>query len=283
MLKLAVQAKGRLNEKTLELLSDSGLRVASPGRSLIAKASNFPLEVLYLRDDDIPQAVAMGVADIGIVGENEVAESLADVEIAMRLGFGKCRISLAVPKAINYTGIEWFDGKRIATSYPSILEHYFDKKGIKARIQKIAGSVEVAPSVGMSDAIFDIVSTGGTLIQNGLVEVERVFESEALLIMTPELDSEKIRELEKIKLRFKSNIESRGYKYLLLNIPAASVDKAVALIPGMKSPTLIPLADPEWYAMQVVLHEDSLWDKIERLKEIGAQDILVLSLENIIR
>lgn len=283
MLKLAVQAKGRLNEKTVGLLTDSGIRVSSASRSLIARATSFPLEVLYLRDDDIPQAVAMGVADIGIVGENEVEESGSEVSISMHLGFGKCRISLAVPKSVNYDGIRWFEGKRVATSYPTILRKFFEKEGIHAFIHKIAGSVEVAPSVGMADAIFDIVSTGSTLIQNGLIEVERVFESEAVLITTPYLDATKSAELEKLKLRFKSNIESQGYKYLLLNIPASSVDKAVSLIPGMKSPTLIPLADKKWFAMQVVLHEDDLWDKIESLKEIGAQDILVLSLENIIR
>lgn len=283
MLKIAIQTKGRLNEKSVKLLHDSGISLTGTSRSLIAKASGFPMEVLYLRDDDIPQIVAMGVADIGIVGLNEVAESGQKVDIAMKLGFGDCRISLAVPKTVIYDGLEWFEGKNVATSYPCILQKFFDEKGIKARIHKIAGSVEVSPSVGISDAIFDIVSSGGTLKQNGLIEVEKVFFSEAVLISTPNLPESKRKELEKLKLRFHSILESRGMKYVLMNLPSQSVDKATALLPGMKSPTLIPLAGGDWYSLQVVIHENELWDKIEQMKEIGAEDILVLSLENIIR
>lgn len=283
MLKIAIQAKGRLNEKSMELLNASGISVSGAARSLTAKATGFPLEVLYLRDDDIPQAVSMGVADLGIVGQNEVAEQAQNVVEVLPLGFGGCRISLAVPKNNGYYGLDWFNGKRVATSYPRILEAFFKKNHIRAKIQKIAGSVEVAPAVGMADAIFDIVSSGGTLVQNGLVEVEKVFPSEAVLIATPGLNEEKQKLLDKLLLRFKSIKESRGYKYVLMNLPTESVEKAVALMPGMKSPTLIPLAREGWQAFQVVIHENDLWEKIEGMKEIGAEDILVLDLENIIR
>lgn len=283
MLKIAIQAKGRLFDKSMELLSDAGITVKNSSRSLLAVAKGFPLEILYLRDDDIPEAVALGVADIGIVGQNEVAESRQIVNEVMPLGFGDCRISLAVPKLTDYPGLEWFNGKRVATSYPGILKEFFTEKGIKASIHKIAGSVEVAPAIGLADAIFDIVSSGGTLVQNHLVEVEKVFFSEATLIACPKLDETQKSELEKLKLRFTSILQSKGFKYVLMNIPALSVDRAVSLLPGLKSPTLIPLVDKDWFALQVVIHEDILWEKIEKLKEIGAEDILVLSLENIIR
>jgi ATP phosphoribosyltransferase len=225
----------------------------------------------------------MGVADIGIVGLNEVEERGNAVDISMRLGFGVCRISLAVPKAVDYNGIEWFNGKRIATSYPKILKDFFNRNNITADIHEIAGSVEVAPAVGMADAIFDIVSSGGTLIQNGLREVESVFSSEAVLIATPNLSDDKKAEIEKLKFRFKSIIESRGMKYVLMNIPKSCVEQAVAILPGMKSPTLLPLADENWYSLHVVIREEELWEKIESLKQLGAEDILILSLENIIR
>jgi ATP phosphoribosyltransferase len=265
------------------LLSDAGITASSHTRSLIAHAKGFPLDILYLRDDDIPQAVAMGVADIGFVGANEVAERGLKVDTVMRTGMGVCRISLAVPKNEEYTGVKWFNGKRVATSYPNILRSFFTQNGVDAQIQEIAGSVEVAPAVGMADAIFDIVSSGGTLIQNGLREVESVFQSELVLISTPNLSADKQAELAKLKFRFKSIIESRGMKYVLMNIPKKSLDAAVAIMPGMKSPTLLPLADPEWYSMHVVIRESELWDKIEKLKEIGAEDILVLALENVIK
>ena len=250
---------------------------------MITRATGFPLEVLFLRDDDIPQAVAMKLADLGIVGLNEVEEAGEKVDIILPLGFGGCRISLAIPKEINYTGLEWFNGKSVATSYPAILRNFFKEKGINALIQKISGSVEVAPAIGMTDAIFDIVSSGGTLVQNGLIEVERVFESEAVLIANTNLSEEKLREIEKLKLRFNSIINSRGMKYVLMNIPAKALEDAKILLPGMKSPTIIPLERGDWYAIQVVIHEDELWEKIEKLKETGAEDILVLSMENIIR
>ena len=283
MLTIAIQNKGRLNEDTVALLADAGITASASHRKLISDAKGFPLHVLYLRDDDIPQAVAMGVADIGIVGLNEVLEKEQDVDILMKLGFGACRLSLAVPKSVDYPGINWFEGKRVATSYPVILRNYFAENGIQAFVHEIAGSVEVAPAVGMADAIFDIVSSGGTLIQNGLREEETVIHSEAVLIGNPHIDEEKRKDIEKLMFRFSSIIESRGMKYVLMNLPKEKVDKAVAILPGMKSPTVLPLADEAWVSLHAVLHEDSLWEKIEQLKKIGAEDILVLALENVIR
>jgi ATP phosphoribosyltransferase len=283
MLRIAIQAKGRLNEECVNLLADAGITASGSSRKLIAHADGFPIDILYLRDDDIPQAVAMGVADIGIVGLNEVAEKGEKVDEVMKLGFGACRISLAVPKNAEYDGVEWFNGRRIATSYPNILRKFISDNRLSAEIHEIAGSVEVAPAVGMADAIFDIVSSGGTLIQNGLKEVEKVFFSEAVLIATPGLDEAKQTEVDKLKFRFSSISGSRGMKYLLLNLPESAVEQAVALLPGMKSPTLLPLAAKGWYSLHVVVRRDELWEKIEKLKEIGAEDILVLSLENLIR
>ncbi len=283
MLRIAIQSKGRLNEECMSLLSDAGISTSGSNRKLIARAKGFPMDVLYLRDDDIPQAVSMGVADIGIVGLNEVAEKGEEVDVAMRLGFGACRISLAVPRDADYQGLEWFNNRRIATSYPKILRRFIEEKGINAEIHEIAGSVEVAPAVGMADAIFDIVSSGGTLIQNGLVEVEQVFQSEAVLVANKNLDEDKLAELSKLKFRFCSIFDSRGMKYLLMNIPQERIPAAVSLLPGMKSPTLMPLSEEGWYSMHVVIPQEELWEKIEQLKELGAEDILVLALENIIR
>ena len=283
MIKIAIQSKGRLNEDTTRLLADAGIIVGAGHRQLISRAKGFDMEALYLRDDDIPQAVGMHVADIGIVGLNEVEERGLPLRTVMRLGFGACRLSLAVPKDSGYDGLGWFDGRRIATSYPRILSRFFESEGIRAEIHEIAGSVEVAPAVGMADAIFDIVSSGGTLLQNGLAEVHTVMQSEAVLVAPHDLDPEKEREVEKLCFRFRSIIDSRGLKYVLMNIPADRVGAAVAMLPGMKSPTVLPLADPGWSSLHVVIRESELWDKIEQLKQMGAQDILVLSLENIIR
>lgn len=283
MLRIAIQAKGRLNEDSMKLLEDAGINVAASKRKLVARASGFPIEVLYLRDDDIPQAVAMGVADVGIVGLNEVAERKQEVEVVMPLGFGACRISLAVPRDAGYDGPQWFNGKRVATSYPHILQDYFELQHIEAEIHEIAGSVEIAPAVGLADGIFDIVSSGGTLVQNGLVEVEKVFHSESALITHPQLQAEKLAEIEKLRFRFSSIVESRGMKYVLMNIPKTKVAEAVALIPGMRSPTVLPLADESWCSLHVVIREEELWEKIEQLKDLGAEGILVLALENMIR
>lgn len=283
MLRIAIQAKGRLNEQSTELLAEAGIRVAESKRKLISQAEGFPLEVLYLRDDDIPQAVAMGVADLGIVGLNEVAEKGFRVEQLMDLGFGGCRLSLAVPKGTRYEGPEFFRGRRVATSYPNILGRYFAERGIEAEIHRIEGSVEIAPAVGMSDAIFDIVSSGGTLISNGLTEVEKVFFSEAVLIANPELSPDKRRECAQLTFRLNSILESRGMKYVLMNLPEERLQEAIRILPGMRSPTVLPLAQEGWCSIHAVIAQEQLWERIEQLKAIGAEGILVLALENMIR
>ncbi len=283
MIRIAIQAKGRLNEQSLELLHDAGVAVDDNRRKFLTRSASFPLEVLYLRDDDIPQAVSMGVADLGIVGFNEVAEKGFDVSVVQQLGFGACRISLAIPRAETYTGPGYFAGKRIATSYPRILRDFFAREGVVADIHEIAGSVEIAPAVGMADAIFDIVSSGGTLVSNGLVEVEQVLQSEAVLIATPGLSAEKQALLEQLMFRFEAALESRGMKYLLMNLPQESVERAIEILPAMRSPTVMPLAQTGWCSMHSVVREEELWNKIEALKAIGAEGILVLALEKIIK
>ncbi len=283
MLRIAIQSKGRLNEESLELLADSGVSVATSRRKLISRAEGFPLEVLYLRDDDIPQAVAKGVADLGIVGRNEVAEKGFDVDEVMPLGFGACRISLAIPKAAEYTGPGYFNGKCVATSYPRILGEFFAQEGIHAEIETIEGSVEIAPAVGMADAIFDIVSSGGTLVSNGLKEVEKVFFSEAVLIGTPGLGDEKRALLEQLTFRFNAVLQSRDMKYVLMNVPADKLDEAVRVLPGMRSPTILPLAQEGWFSVHAVIAQEGIWERIEQLKAIGAEGILVLTLEKMIR
>ena len=283
MLRIAIQAKGRLNEQSLGLLLEAGIAVAEGKRRLIARAEGFPLEVLFLRDDDIPQAVSMGVADLGIVGQNEVAEKGYDVEQTMPLGFGACRLSLAVPNAADYTGPDYFRGRRVATSYPNILRGYFARQGIEAEIHTIEGSVEIAPAVGLSDAIFDIVSSGGTLVSNGLREVETVLRSEAALIACPSLDADKRSQTEQLVFRFRSIRESRDMKYVLMNLPVEKVAEATALLPGMRTPTTLPLAQEGWCSLHAVIGKAQLWERIERLKAIGAEGILVLALENMIR
>ena len=283
MLRIAIQAKGRLNEDNLELLSEAGVSIENGKRKLLARSGDFPLEVLYLRDDDIPQAVSMGVADVGVVGLNEVEEKGFDVETVHSLGFGKCRLSLAIPKAEAYDGLGYFNGKRIATSYPAILSRFFERNGIEAEIHEIAGSVEIAPSVGMADAIFDIVSSGGTLVTNGLREVETALHSEAVLIAGRTLSEEKRQLLAQLLFRIEAVERSRGMKYVLLNLPHEKIPEAIRILPGMKSPTILPLAQEGWSSIHVVINEKELWTKIEQLKAIGAEDILVLSLEKMIR
>lgn len=282
MLRIAIQAKGRLNEESIELLAEAGVSAEESKRKLLTRCNDFPMEVLYLRDDDIPQAVSMGVADIGIVGLNEVEEKGFDVEIAHKLDFGKCRLSLAVPKTEEYVDVNYFNGKRIATSYPVILSRFFKEKGIAAEIHEIAGSVEIAPSVGMADAIFDIVSSGSTLVTNGLKEVEKVLFSEAVMIANKSLSDEKKKIFSQLLFRIEAVERSRGMKYVLLNLPHEKIDEAIRILPGMKSPTILPLAQEGWSSIHVVINERELWDKIEQLKAIGAEDILVLSLEKMI-
>ncbi len=283
MIRLAIQAKGRLNEDSTELLKEAGMSVGKSKRKLLTQSADFPIEVLYLRDDDIPQAVAMGIADIGIVGMNEVSEKEQDVDIAHKLGFSKCRISLAIPREDEYNGTSYFNGKRVATSYPKILAQYFAEQGITAEIHEISGSVEVAPSVGMADAIFDIVSSGSTLVTNGLKEVEKVFFSEAVIVANKNLSDENKALLEQMLFRFESIERSQGMKYVLMNIPCDRVDAAVAILPGMKSPTILPLAQEGWCSLHAVIKDSELWQKIEELKSVDAEDILILALEKMIR
>lgn len=282
MIRIALQAKGRLNEESLALLRESGIKIEESKRKLLSKSGNSPIEVLYLRDDDIPHAVCNGIADVGIVGMNEVAERGFDVELLYKLGFGKCRLSLAIPQNEKYENLDYFNGKKVATSYPNILTKFFREKSIECKIEQIAGSVEIAPSIGMTDAIFDIVSSGGTLVSNGLVEVEKVMESEAVLVGNRELSEEKKEIISKLIFRFESIIRSRGKKYILVNIPNEKIGQALEILPSMKSPTLLPLADKNWSAMHTVIDEDEIWEKSEQLKSIGAEDILILSMEKMI-
>ena len=282
MLRIALQSKGRLNEDSLALLGSIGINVDDPKRKFLSKARDYDIEALFLRDDDIPLVVAAGTSSLGIVGLNEVAEKGADVEIAARLGFGACRISLAIPKKDVYCGLEYFNGKRIATSYPNILRSFLDEKGIKAEIEVITGSVEIAPAAGIADCIFDIVSSGGTLVSNGLVEVERVFESEAVLIANRNITDEDRAALDEILFRIDSYKMSRGKKYLLMNIPTKSLDEAISLLPAMRSPTVMPLASEGWCSLHSVVDESSLWEKVRQLKAIGAEGILVIDLDKII-
>ena len=282
MIRIAIQSKGRLNEQSVELLQDAGLNVNDQKRKFLDRVSNFPIEILYLRDDDIPEVVADGSADIGIVGYNEVAETGAEVNVVRQLGFGGCRISLAIPKADEYTSPQYFQGKSIATSYPNVLRRFLKEQGVEASVRVIKGSVEIAPAAGIADAIFDIVSSGGTLVSNGLKELEQVITSEAVLIANPGLTSEKQAILDSLLFRIDAVTNSRGKKYILMNLPADKVDKAIAIIPAMRSPSVMPLADKTWCSLHSVVKADELWDKIERLKQIGAEGILVLDLDKVI-
>ena len=282
MLRIAIQTKGRLNEQSIELLHELGIDVDAAKRKFLSKAANFPIEVLYLRDDDIPQVVANGTAALGIVGLNEVAERGCNVDVVTKLGFGGCRISLAIPKADEYQGVEYFQGKRIATSYPAILGKFLREQGVEAEMEVITGSVEIAPAAGIADAIFDIVSSGGTLVTNGLKEVERVFESEAVLIANKNLSAENKELLDELLFRIESERVSRGKKYLLMNIPTASLEEAVKILPAMRSPTVMPLAAEGWCSLHSVVDASDLWDKVRQLKAIGAEGILVLTLDKII-
>ena len=282
MLRIAIQTKGRLNEQSTALLHEIGIDVEGAKRKFLSKAANFPIEVLYLRDDDIPQVVENGTATLGIVGLNEVAERGCDVEVVAKLGFGGCRISLAIPKGDEYNGVEYFEGKRIATSYPVVLKKFLAERGVTAQIEVITGSVEIAPAAGIADAIFDIVSSGGTLVTNGLKEVERVFESEAVLIANRNLSDEEREVLDELLFRIESERVSRGKKYLLMNIPTAALDEAVKILPAMRSPTVMPLAVEGWCSLHSVVDAADLWDKVRQLKAIGAEGILVLTLDKII-
>ena len=282
MLRIAVQSKGRLFEDTMSLLSEADIKVSASKRTLLVQSSNFPLEVLYLRDDDIPQSVASGVADIGVVGENEFVERNENAQIISRLGFSKCRLSLAIPKEYNYTGPEWFNGRKIATSYPHILEKFLHEKGIHADIHVITGSVEISPGIGLADGIFDIVSSGSTLVSNNLREVEVVMKSEALLIGNWKMDEDKHQILNEMLFRFEAVRSAQDKKYVMMNAPKAKVQEIAAVLPGIKSPTIIPLADEDWCSIHTVLEEKRFWEIIGKLKELGAQGILVSPIEKMI-
>lgn len=281
-LKIAIQNKGRLYEDSMALIREAGVRFSLNGRELLAQAKNFPLEALFLRDDDIPQTVADGVADIGIVGENEMLEKKQKVLIAKRLGFSKCRLSLAIPKSDEYSGLDYFNGKKIATSYPVILQDFLDKNKLSADIHVITGSVEIAPGIGLADAIFDIVSSGSTLVSNRLKEVEVVTPSEAVLIACPNLSSEKKALMEELIFRMESVQRAEGKKYILLNAPNNKIGEISAILPGMKSPTVTPLAEEGWSSIHSVIAENQFWEIIGKLKQAGAQGILVIPIEKMI-
>lgn len=282
MLRIAIQTKGRLNEDTMSLLAETGIKLESAKRLLLLPAKNFPVEVLFLRDDDIPQSVADGVADVGIVGENEFVERSKNAEIVKRLGFSKCRLSLAIPKETDYKGVEWFNGKVIATSYPGILSKFLKAKNITANIHVITGSVEIAPGIGLADAIFDIVSSGSTLVTNHLKEVEVVMKSEAVLIANPELDDEKKNILNELLFRVEAVQTAEDKKYVLMNVPTSNIEEIVEVIPGMRSPTIMPLAKEGWSSLHAVISEKGFWDIIGKLKNLGAEGILVVPIEKMI-
>lgn len=266
----------------MALLAEAGIKVPSSKRTLLVEATNFPLEVLYLRDDDIPQSVASGVADLGIVGQNEYEERGERADVVRPLGFSRCRLSLAIPKAERYEGIEWFEGRKIATSYPAILGRYLAGRGVKADVHVITGSVEISPSIGLADAIFDIVSSGSTLRSNNLREVETVMESEALLIATPDLAEEKRAVLDELLFRIEAVKAAEDKKYVLMNAPTERVAEIVSILPGAKSPTVMPLATEGWSSVHTVIDEKSFWQIIARLKALGAQGILVIPIEKMI-
>ena len=282
MLRIAVQSKGRLYDETMLLLEEVGIKLNRGKRILLLSAKGFPVEVLFLRDDDIPQSVANGVADVGIVGENEYVEKGSEAWLVKRLGFSKCRLSLAIPKDELYEGVQWFEGKTIATSYPEILKAYLKEQQVNAELHVISGSVEIAPGIGLADAIFDIVSSGSTLVSNQLKEVEVVMQSEALLIANKNLSEEKQTILDELLFRFEAIQMAEGKKYVLLNAPKEQLDEIIEVLPGMRSPTITPLADGNWVSVQSVIAEKHFWEIIGKLKSLGAEGILVLPIEKMI-
>ena len=282
MLRIAVQSKGRLYEDTMNLLSEADIKISAGKRTLLVQSYNFPIEVLYLRDDDIPQSVASGVADIGVVGENEYLERNEDAEIVSRLGFSKCRLSLAIPKDIDYKGLEWFNGKKIATSYPNILRRFMQEHNIDTDIHVITGSVEISPGIGLADGIFDIVSSGSTLVSNNLREVEVVTHSEALLIGHKDMSDDKREILKELLFRFAAVKCAEDKKYVRMNASISRLKDIIDVLPGLKSPTIIPLADEDWCSVHTVLDQKRFWEIIGKLKEMGAQGILVTPIEKMI-
>lgn len=283
MLRIAIQSKGRLYEDTTALLREAGIKINRSERALLVRSNNYPVEILYLRDDDIPETVASGVADIGIVGLNEAMERDEEVDIVQHLGMSKCRLSIAIPKAEKYTGPEWLNGKRIATSYPHILNKFLQEKNVSAKVHIITGSVEITPLIGLSDAIFDIVSSGSTLVTNNLVEVETCMESDAVIIANRSLEPEKLEIVEELKFRFQAAIDAKKKKYVMMNAPRKNLEQILSILPEcMKSPTIIPLADPEWCSIHTVLEEKVFWACIGELKKAGAEGVLVVPIEKMV-
>ena len=281
-IRIAIQKKGRLSEESLSLLKECGIKCSNGAGKLKADATNFPLEFLFLRDDDIPGYVADGVADLGIVGENVSVEKAKDVNTIKKLGFSKCRLSIAIPKGEEYTGIQSFEGKSIATSYTNLLASYLKENKVTADIHEISGSVEIAPGIGLTDAVCDIVSTGSTLMSNGLKEAEVIFRSEAVLIASKKISEEKQALIDKMLFRIKAVQKAKKNKYIMLNAPNSSLDKIEKILPGVKSPTITPLKTEGWSSIQAVIEEETFWDVIENLKEGGAENIIVLPIEKMI-
>lgn len=282
MLRLAIQKSGRLSEDSLKLIRECGISFITSSLKLKTESTNFPLEILYLRDDDIPGYVADGVADIGIVGQNVLVEEGKQALTVEKLGFSRCRLSLAVPKSDHYESVQDLNGKNIATSYPNLLQAYLNEQGVEAHIHTISGSVEIAPSIGLAEAICDIVSSGSTLISNGLKEVERVFKSEAVLIANDSLSAEKRRVLDKLLFRIQAVQRAQKKKYILLNAPNDKLQEISDLLPSIKSPTILPLAENGWSSLHSVVNEDDFWEIIEKIKDAGAQGILVIPIEKMI-
>lgn len=282
MLRIAIQSKGRLFEDCMDLLKEAGIKLSNAKRTLLVPSSNFPIEVLYLRDDDIPECVEKGVADVGIVGLNEYNERQKNAKIVKNLGFSKCRLSLAIPALIDYPGIEWFNGKTIATSYPNILDKFLKEKGVNADIHVITGSVEISPNIGLGDGIFDIVSSGSTLVSNRLKEVEVVVESEAVLIANNDLDAEKIEILDELMFRIDAVRVAEDKKYVMMNVPDSNLNAVLAMLPGVKAPTVIKLATEGWSAVHTVIPEKTFWNLVGGLKAAGAEGILALNIEKMV-
>lgn len=282
ILRLAIQRKGRLSEDSLNLIKESGIKFSNGTGKLKSKSRNFPIEFLFLRDDDIPDYVADGVADIGIVGENVALEKGKNIDTVKKLGFSKCRLSLAIPKEVDYQGLEYFKDASIATSYPKILQNFLNKNDIKADIHEISGSVEIAPSIGLASGVCDIVSSGSTLLSNGLKEVETILKSEAVIIGNQQMSDEKKSILNKLLFRIESVQKGKNNKYILLNAPNEKLDEIIQLLPGMRSPTIVPLADKKWSSIHSVINEDEFWEVIEKLRNAGAEGILVVPIEKMI-
>jgi len=283
MLRIALQKSGRLLEDSLQLLKECGIKVDASNGKLKSNASGFPLEVLFLRNSDIPQYVTDGVVDCGIVGENLLIEERSSLTQTCPLNFSKCRVSLAVPKNSEIKSVRDFEGKKIATSYPNTVNDYFKKNNVQAEVHTISGSVEIAPTIGLADGICDIVSSGNTLFMNGLIELETILRSEAVLVQAPSMDKTKLELLDKLVFRIRAVLESRNSKYILMNVPEEAIPSVLKILPGMKSPTILPLVEKGWSSLHSVISEEQFWEKIDALKEAGAEGILVIPIEKMVR